>query len=151
MIRMRWWVLVGCAAMCWMSAAEAAKKEPKAAAAPAPAAPAPQAAAPAAPAEKIAYTFSDDAKVEEFSRLWQQRQASVVRMTVLRSYFQEEQAALEQLNQRFAKDFNLDVTKNYRFDSQRKVIIELPADAATGQAQVSQAPPAGQPPAATSP
>ncbi|MBI4340856.1 MAG: hypothetical protein HY598_01075 [Candidatus Omnitrophica bacterium] len=137
MKRISGWALVGCAVVCWTLAAEAAK-EPKGAAK------APPAAAPAAPTEKIAYTFSDDAKVEEFARLWQQRQAAIVRMTVLRSYFQEEQAALEQLNQRFTKDYNLDVSKNYRFDSEHKKIIEL-QEPAPPQPQVSQAPPAAQP------
>lgn len=86
--------------------------------------------APPAAAEKVAYSFADQSKVDAFAKLWQQRQATVLRMTVLRSYFQEEQAALEQLNQQFAKDYNLDVAKNYRFDSEKKVIIELAEPAA---------------------
>ena len=48
------------------------------------------AAQPAKPAEKIAYTFADQTKVDAFAKLWQQRQATVLRMTVLKSYFLEE-------------------------------------------------------------
>ena len=88
------------------------------------AAPAP-AAAPAKPAEKVAYTFSDQTKVDVFAKLWQQRQATVLRMTVLKSYFLEEEDTLKKLNDQFAKDYNLDVSKNYKFDNDRKVILEL--------------------------
>ncbi len=108
------------------SSAAAAAKEPAKAPAPKPAA------SPASPApsgekkqEKVAYSFSDQAKVDAFAKLWQQRQATVIRMSVLKSYFQEEQATLEKLNAQFAKDYNLDVTKNYRFDNERKAIIEV--------------------------
>lgn len=92
-----------------------------------PAAPPAPAAAPAKPAEKIAYTFADQAKVDAFAKLWQQRQATVLRMTVLKSYFLEEEDTLRKLNEQFAKDYNLDVTKNYKFDSDRKVILEIEA------------------------
>ena len=88
------------------------------------AAPAP-AAAPVKPAEKVAYTFADQAKVDVFAKLWQQRQATVLRMTVLKSYFLEEEDTLKKLNDQFAKDYNLDVSKNYKFDNDRKVILEL--------------------------
>ena len=129
MKRMAAWVVAfGCAATVLMATAESAK-EAKAAPKSPPAPPAPQAAAAAKPAEKVAYTFSDQVKVEEFAKLWQQRQATVLRMTVLRSYFQEEQATLEKLNEQFAKNYNLDVTKNYRFDNERRVIIEMEASA----------------------
>ncbi len=88
------------------------------------AAPAPAAAA-TKPAEKVAYTFGDQAKVDIFAKLWQQRQATVLRMTVLKSYFLEEEETLKKLNEQFAKDYNLDVSKNYKFDNERKVILEL--------------------------
>ncbi len=135
-----WVVAFGCATTLVMATAESAKEAKGAPKSP-PAAPAPKAAPAAAakPAEKIAYTFSDQAKVEEFAKLWQQRQATVLRMTVLRSYFQEEQATLEKLNDQFAKSYNLDVTKNYRFDSERKVIIEVEGPTAAGP-QVSKEP-----------
>ena len=93
------------------------------------AAPAP-AAAPAKPTEKVAYTFADQTKVDAFAKLWQQRQATVLRMTVLKSYFLEEEETLKKLNDQFAKDYNLDVSKNYKFDNERKVILELDTPAA---------------------
>ncbi len=94
-------------------------------------------ATPAKPAEKIAYTFADQAKVDGFAKLWQQRQATVLRMTVLKSYFLEEEETLRKLNDQFAKDYNLDVAKNYKFDSERKVILEIDAPAAAGQAPMA--------------
>ena len=117
-----WSAAAGCAVLSIAVMAHAAKKQEKNAPKPQPAA---EAAAPAKPAEKIAYTFSDQSKVDAFSKLWQQRQATVIRMSVLKGYFQEEQGSLEKLNQQFAKDYNLDVTKNYRFDNERKVILEV--------------------------
>jgi len=89
---------------------------------------------------KVAFSFSDDAKLEQFARLWQQRQRSVLRMTVLQSYWNEEQQALEELNKQFAADYNLDLKKNYRFDPDRKAIIEL---------ETPPAPAAGSSPAAS--
>lgn len=107
------------------------------------AAPAPAAAAPAKPAEKIAYTFADQAKVDVFAKLWQQRQATVLRMTVLKSYFLEEEDSLSKLNQQFAKDYNLDVSKNYKFDNDRKVILEIEAPPAPAGAMPAAPPAAG--------
>ena len=74
--------------------------------------------------EKIVYTFDDQAKLEQFTDLWRQRQGSIVRMTVLQSYWNQEQAALTQLNDKFAADYKLDVTKNYTLDDKRRVLIE---------------------------
>lgn len=102
------------------------------------------AAAPAKPNEKVAYTFADQAKVDAFAKLWQQRQATVLRMTVLKSYFLEEEDTLRKLNDEFAKDYNLDVTKNYKFDSDRKVILEIDAPQAAMPPQAG-APAAGAP------
>ena len=95
-----------------------------------PAMPAATAVAPSVPeGEKVVYTFSDQTKMEEFARLWQQRQRAVLRMTVLQSYWNEEQGVLQQLNDQLSKEYNLDVNKNYRFDNQRKVLVEVPAPA----------------------
>ena len=74
--------------------------------------------------EKIVYTFGDQAKLDDFTNLWRQRQGSIVRMTVLQSYWNQEQAALTQLNNKFATDYKLDVTKNYTLDDKRRVLIE---------------------------
>ena len=74
-----WSAAAGCAVLSLAMMAHAAKKEEKSAPTPQPAA---ASAAPAKPAEKVAYTFSDQSKVEDFSKLWQQRQATVIRMSV---------------------------------------------------------------------
>ena len=74
--------------------------------------------------EKVAYTFTDEATMQGFTKLQQQRQGVFVRMTVLQSYFNEEQAQLAELNSKLAKEYGLDVSKNYSLDAQRRVIIE---------------------------
>ena len=74
--------------------------------------------------EKIAHTFEDEAKMRAFAKLWQQRQGVIVRMTVLKAYFSEEQAALDELNQKITSDYQLDATKNYLLDPKRRVLIE---------------------------
>lgn len=101
--------------------AEAAKKKSDAQLAAPSAKPASQE---SAPAEKIAYTFDDEAKMKEFTHLWQQRQTILLRMTVLQSYWGEEQAALAKLNNQLAATYHLDATKNYSLDSARRVLIE---------------------------
>ncbi len=62
--------------------------------------------------EKVAYTFPDEAKIQEFTKLWQQRQASVLRMTVLQSYWNEEQTALAELNNKLTSEYKVDTSKN---------------------------------------
>ncbi len=123
---------------------EAAKKQ---AAPPANAAPAATPAQPAAQlgsqAEKIAYTFSDDAKIKDFTNLWQQRQGIILRMTVLQAYWNEEQAALKQVNDKVTADYKLDPSKNYFLDAKRHVLIEREAPPAPpGSAQPQAANPA---------
>lgn len=92
--------------------------------------------APAAPQpsgpEKVAFTFENDEKMQEFARLWQQRQGIVLRMTVLQAYWNEEQAALAEVNNKFAADYKLDVAKNYTLDTDRKVLIEREAPPSAG-------------------
>jgi hypothetical protein len=101
------------------------------------------------PEGRVAYTFKDDAQLEQFAKLWQQRQRSVLRMTVLQSYWNEEQQALEVLNEQFAKEYNLDLKKNYRFDPDRKVLVEVePSDASAAATPTMQGRPAA-PAAAT--
>lgn len=111
--------------------AESAKDKNKAAQ-PAPAAP--DANAPAAD-EKVAYTFTDDAKIQEFAQLWQQRQGTLVRMTVLQSYLSQEQADLAKLNQTITSTYKLDPSKSYFLDAKRRVLIErdLPVDGPDAQ------------------
>ena len=101
--------------------AKTAAEAPKSAAA------APAAAPGGAAEEKIVYTFENEDKMQAFGRLWQQRQAAVVRMKVLESYWTQEQAAVKQLNEKLAADYALDVAKNYVLDPKRRVLIEREA------------------------
>ena len=77
--------------------------------------------------EKIAYTFEDEAKLNAFRELSQQRQAIVLRMTVLQAYWNQEQANLSKVEGKLAADYKLDLTKAYTLDSDRRVLIERPA------------------------
>lgn len=134
-----WLIGVGClgvaAAVLWRTPTKqevTATAETKVASPAKPSSAPSQAAQPAAPQaapgeEKIAHTFPDEAKMKEFLQLWQQRQASVVRVTVLQSYWNEEQAKLTELNQKLSTDYTMDVAKNYKLDDKQRVLIELPA------------------------
>ena len=84
--------------------------------------------------EKVVFTFSDDAQMQQFGQLWQQRQATITKMAVLQSYWNLEQQGLNKLNTQFSKDYNIDVNKNYQFDPKRKVLVEVegPPPAAAG-------------------
>jgi len=99
---------------------------------PAPAAAAetpPAAGQPAAPnpgEEKVVHTFTDEGEMKTFANLWQQHQGSGVRMAVLKSFWDEDNAALTKLNETFTKTYKLDTAKNYRLDAQRRVIVEAP-------------------------
>ena len=77
-----------------------------------------------APAEKLVYTFENEEKMKEFETLWRKRQAAIVRMTVLQSYWNEEQAGLVELNNKLTTSYQVDITKNYSLDTQRRVLIE---------------------------
>ena len=81
---------------------------------------------PASPAagEKVIYTFPDEAKMRDFTQLWQQRQGILLRMNVLQAYWSEEQAALTQLNNKLAIDYKIDTTKNYVLNSEKRELVE---------------------------
>lgn len=149
-----WLIGVGClgvaAAVLWRNPAQrevtaTAETNPTPAqTSPAPSAPTqPEAPQAAAGEEKIAYTFPDDAKMQQFLQLWQQRQASVLRITVLQSYLSEEQGRLNTLNQQLSADYTMDVAKSYKLDDQQRVLIEIPTPPAQG-APLSPPAPAGQ-------
>ena len=101
-----------------------------------------------APAEKIAFTFSDDQKMQEFAQIWQQRQVILTRMAVLQSYWNIEQGGLNETNKQLLEKFNMDVNKNYTLDSERKVLVEREAAPQPTQLGESQA---GTPAPPTSP
>ncbi|HBH97166.1 MAG TPA: hypothetical protein DDX89_05170 [Candidatus Omnitrophica bacterium] len=85
-----------------------------------------QAPAAAAGPETVAFTFGDDAQMQQFAQVWGQRQGVLTRMAVLQAYWNQEQAGLTQLNQEMLSKYNLDVNKNYSLDTNRKVLIEQP-------------------------
>jgi len=101
------------------------------------------AAEPASEAQKVVHTFADDAAMEAFAQLWQQRQSMVVRMAVLKAYWDSEQQLLNQLNDTLKTTYQVDVTQRYTLDNQRLVLIERPAPPAPQEA----AAPAPQTPA----
>ena len=90
--------------------------------------------------EKIVHTFEDAAKMEEFKKVWQQRQGVLMRMSVLQAYWNEEQTLLDQLNHTLSSQYGLDVAKTYSLDGVRRVLIEQEAPPAPSPA----APMAGQ-------
>ena len=82
-------------------------------------------ATPVAPkAEKIIFTFEDQAKMDDFTKLWDSRRAVILRMTVLQSYWNEEQATLAQLNQKLETDYKMNFNKDYYLDRERRAIVE---------------------------
>lgn len=85
-----------------------------------------------ATAGKVAYTFPDDAAMRKFAEQSQQRQAILLRMSVLRAYWTEEQANLMEMDKRFAADYGLDVTKSYLLDARRRALIEQNMPATPG-------------------
>lgn len=94
-------------------------------------APAPAQQAASSPAasgsEKIAFTFPDEDQMRQFAQLWQQRQATLTKMAVLQDYFTQEQTALADQNKQLLSTYNLDVSKNYTLDTDRKVLVEREA------------------------
>lgn len=108
------------------------------------------AARPATPAgqsagEQIVYTFQNDEQMRAFTNLWQQRQGIVVRMTVLESYWREEQRVMTQINNRLAIDYKLDTTKNYMLDPDRRVLVEREPSSPSPASPASSAPSPAQP------
>lgn len=156
-VQSRWWVAGGlCAA--WMAGffqmSGVAQAEPKtskaanagqhnAATKDTPAA----RAAPSSTQEKVIYTFQDDNSLQQFTELWQQRQGILVRLSVLQAYLSEEQAGLEELNEKVSSAYhmNMDALGNYVLDTDRKLIVERPGAPAAAPASPAPTAPAAQP------
>ncbi|MBI2104495.1 MAG: hypothetical protein HYT90_02780 [Candidatus Omnitrophica bacterium] len=99
---------------------------------------------------KVIHTFADEDAMKAFAELWQQRQSVIVRMAVLKAYWDSENSLVAQLNKQLADDYQVDVAKLYALDEQRRVLIERPAPAAPEPAAEAQ--PAAEPqPAASAP
>ena len=84
----------------------------------------------------VVHTFATEDEMKTFATLWQQRQGSGVRLAVLKSFWDEENTELTKLNTTLTETYQLDVTKNYTLDANRRVIVERPADATPPAADV---------------
>ena len=127
-----WVVGVGCMGIL-LSTAAAAKDKPSDQNGKAPAAPTEAGAAQhegAKPPEHVVYTFESDERMKAFGALWQKRQAMLLRMSVLKSYWEQEQESLNQLNKNLSTDYHLDLSKNYTLDAPRRMILEREVSAA---------------------
>ena len=86
----------------------------------------------AAPAEqKIALSFANDAEMKSFGDIWQQRQVIGIRMAVLQNLWNEEQKRLVGINDQLTKEFNVDPSKTYFLDGQRRRLIERETESAS--------------------
>ena len=136
-----WIVAAGVVALAltfYVRGSQARPKTPAKAASAAPAAAAPAASS----AEKIAYTFQDEAQVRGFTELWQKRQSVAVRMAVLKDYWGGEQASVAKFNADLQSQYGFDPAKNYSLDTQQRVLLERKAPEAAdttpgGQAAAS--------------
>ena len=70
------------------------------------------------------FTFPDDATMQAFATLWQQRQVLLTKAAVLQDYWKQEQANLAHINQQLLTDYHLDVKNNYTLDRDKRVLIE---------------------------
>ena len=82
---------------------------------------------------KVVYTFTDDAGLQGFTSRWQQQQGTRLRMAVLETYWNQEQARLAQLNNQLAEAYGVDPAKNYAFDGDRRALVERPTPSAPTQ------------------
>lgn len=138
-----WIVGAGIVGVAFTLTLQARERQAKAPAAKPPAAVTPPVAE--APAETIAFTFTDEATMEQFARFWQQRQATLTRMTVLQAYWKEEQANVQQANEQLLSQYNLDVSKNYTLDAKRRVLLETGTVSAPGETPAQADQPVPQP------
>jgi len=98
--------------------------------------PAPSGVTPPAQGEKVAHTFEDDAKMGEFTSLWQQRVGMVTRMTVLQGYWNTEQGELAKLNSQLQSQYQLEPTKDYYFNKEKRALMERKAPEAAAPVAV---------------
>ena len=82
-----------------------------------------------APEGPVAYTFKDEAAVREFAELWRGRQNVVVRMTILQSYWNREQAVLAETTGPLKETYGVEPSENYFLDTDKRVLVERPAPA----------------------
>ena len=109
-----------------------------------------------APQPPPIFTFATDEEMQEFAKMWQQRQGTLARMAMLQGYWNQEQDTAQRITQELTSRYHLDATKTYSLDPLRKALVEVerpePAAPHAGQgAQLGQAPPAAAPASSSSP
>ena len=73
---------------------------------------------------RTVFTFSDDAQMQEFARLWNQREGVLARIAVLQRYWNQEQSELAVFNQQLLSQYHVDANHSYSLDTDRKALIE---------------------------
>ena len=118
-------------------------------------APEPQAAQPA-PQPPPVFTFAGEDDMKEFAKMWQQRQAALVRQNVLQGYWNQEQEAVQHITEELISRYHVDVAKAYTLDIARKALVEVerkeePAPAGGADVAPDQGAKLGQVPAPAQP
>src|SRR3989338_4982474 len=111
----------------------------------APAVPAPQGAG-APEGGKVVHTFDDEATVQAFAAMWQQRHDGLLRLGLLEGYWNDEQALLGQLNRQLSDQYSLDLAdaaKSYLLDTDTRAITERAEPPAPADDTPPSASPAG--------
>lgn len=121
-----WVVAVGCAGLALVvllrgESPRAAGPAGAAAVIAPPGAPGQPAAVPDGP---VVHTFEDEAKMQEFAQILQQRQALNLRIAVLQMYWNAEQTGMAKLNEQLQSQYQLDPAKNYVLDGEHRVLRE---------------------------
>lgn len=115
-----WIVALGTLSLVLALGCEAKERKPKANKQP----PAPVVQEP--PAAPPVFSFTAEEEMQQFAKLWQQRQAAITRMSVLQAYWNDEQRGVEKVTQELATKYNLDPAKTYTLDIPRKALVEVP-------------------------
>ncbi len=142
-----WMVTVGLVGFIAVINCQAKERKPKSESAPQPA-------VQQAPQPPPIFTFTTNEEMQEFAKIWQQRQGTLARMAVLQGYWNQEQDSAQRITQELTSRYHLDATKAYSLDPLRKALIEVerpePAAPPAGQgAQLGQAPTATPVPSTT--
>lgn len=135
-----WLAVIGIASLAVAVGLQAKERKPKTP-------PAPQVVQP--PPPPPVFTFTTDEEMQEFAKLWQQRQAALSRMVVLQGYWTQEQDSVQRVTQELASRYHLDAAKTYTLDVPRKALVEVerkePAPAPGEPPQLGQVPATANP------
>lgn len=136
-----WMVTVGLVGFVAVVSCQAKERKPKSESAPQPA-------VQQTPQPPPVFTFATDEEMQEFAKLWQQRQAALTRMSVLHGYWTQEQTSAEQITQELASKYHLDPAKTYTLDVPRKALVEVERKEPAPASEQTSPSTLGQPPAA---